>query len=165
MYVRGRSKVGIAKDTEINKSSTGCAALAAARIDHARTATATDRSSRRARQRAAARAARVRTARRRCRPPWPLPQRRNPKANRDGYRAGASTSLKLCQRVLTSSEGRSALQHVTELFDGGTVALMCFERSHDDCHRHQVVEELDVRQVDRQLRHCLGEIPRSSPDY
>ena len=67
----------------------------------------------------------------------------NPKANRDGYRAGASASLKVYQRVLTSSEGRSALQHVTELFDGGTVALMCFERSHDDCHRHQVVQELD----------------------
>jgi uncharacterized protein (DUF488 family) len=66
----------------------------------------------------------------------------NPKWNRDGYRAGESTSLALYRRVLRSSEGRSALRHVTELFDGGTVALLCFERNHDACHRHQVVEEL-----------------------
>ena len=66
----------------------------------------------------------------------------NPKANRDGYRARELESLALYQRVLTSSEGRLALQHVTELFDGGIVALLCFERNHDECHRHQVVEEL-----------------------
>nr|WP_300142132.1 DUF488 domain-containing protein [Propionicimonas sp.] len=66
----------------------------------------------------------------------------NPKWNRDGYRAGESTSLALYQRVLGSSEGRSALRHVTELFEGGTVALLCFERDHDHCHRHQVVKEL-----------------------
>ena len=66
----------------------------------------------------------------------------NPKDNRDGYRARDSASLALYQDVLKSSPGRSALRHVTELFDGGAVALLCFERNHNECHRHQVVEEL-----------------------
>lgn len=66
----------------------------------------------------------------------------NPKANRDGYRTGDARSLALYQRILASVSGRSALRHVTELFDGGTVALLCFERNHEECHRHQVVEEL-----------------------
>ncbi len=66
----------------------------------------------------------------------------NPKVNRDGYRSGESESLALYRRVLRSSEGRIALKHVTELFDGGVVALLCFERNHDECHRHQVVEAL-----------------------
>lgn len=66
----------------------------------------------------------------------------NPKSNREGYRAGESTSLALYERVLNSTGGRSALHHVMELFDGGTVALLCFERNHGECHRHQVVDEL-----------------------
>lgn len=66
----------------------------------------------------------------------------NPKANRDGYRAGESASLELYQRVLESSDAQSALHHVTELFDDGVVALLCFERDHGACHRHQVVDQL-----------------------
>lgn len=31
---------------------------------------------------------------------------------------------------------------MTELFDDGVVALLCFERDHDACHRHQVVNQL-----------------------
>ena len=78
----------------------------------------------------------------------------NPKWNRDGYRAGESTSLALYRRVLRSSEGRSALRHVTELFDGGTVALLCFERNHGECHRRQVVEELGEMCDDLQVTYA-----------
>lgn len=66
----------------------------------------------------------------------------NPKANRDGYRARDTASLALYQRVLKSTQGRSALRHLAELLDGGSVALLCFERNYNECHRHQVVEEL-----------------------
>lgn len=75
----------------------------------------------------------------------------NPKSNRDNYRAGEPTALALYQQVLLSGSGKSALRHVTELFDGGTVALLCFERDHDACHRHQVVEELGALCEDLQV--------------
>lgn len=66
----------------------------------------------------------------------------NPKDNRDGYRAGQATSFDRFQRVLSTTAGRDALRHVSELLDGGAVALLCFERDHAQCHRHQVAEEL-----------------------
>ena len=59
-----------------------------------------------------------------------------------GYRNADTTALNLHRSVLLSSGGRSALRHVTELLDGGAVALLCFERDHAECHRHQVVNEL-----------------------
>lgn len=75
----------------------------------------------------------------------------NPKANRPGYRAGEPTALDLYRSVLSSDDGQSALRHVTELLDGGAVALLCFERDHADCHRHQVVDELGARCRDLQV--------------
>lgn len=68
----------------------------------------------------------------------------NPKENRDAYRAGEPEALSTYQSVLASASGQRALRHVSELFEGGTVALLCFEREHGQCHRHQVVEELDA---------------------
>lgn len=78
----------------------------------------------------------------------------NPKANRPGYRAGEPTALDRYRSVLSSDDGQSALRHVTELLDGGAVALLCFERDHADCHRHQVVDELGVRCRDLQVTHA-----------
>lgn len=78
----------------------------------------------------------------------------NPKANRPGYRAGEPMALDLYRSVLSSDDGQSALQHVTELLDGGAVALLCFERDHADCHRHQVVDELGARCRDLQVTHA-----------
>lgn len=75
----------------------------------------------------------------------------NPKRNRDGYRAGDAAALELYRSVLTSAPGKSALHHVGELFDGGTVALLCFERDHDECHRRQVVRELGEIHGDLQV--------------
>lgn len=68
----------------------------------------------------------------------------NPKANRAGYRAGASESIDAYGEILSSAVGQTALRHVSELFDEGVVALLCFERNHEECHRHQVLEELDA---------------------
>ncbi len=68
----------------------------------------------------------------------------NPKANRAGYRAGASESIDAYGEILSSIVGRTALRHVSELFDEGVVALLCFERNHEECHRQQVLEELDA---------------------
>lgn len=78
----------------------------------------------------------------------------NPKANRPGYRAGQSAALDLYRSVLSSADGQSALRHVTELLDGGAVALLCFERDHRDCHRQQVVNELGARCQDLQVTYA-----------
>lgn len=72
----------------------------------------------------------------------------NPKDNRDSYRAGDRESLSFYQQVLKSAAGQSALRHVSELLDEGVVALLCFERNHDECHRHQVADELSELRSD-----------------
>jgi uncharacterized protein (DUF488 family) len=66
----------------------------------------------------------------------------NPKPNREGYRAGIEAAHRTYRDVLKSGPGRTALSHVSELLEGGAVALLCFERDHSACHRHQVVDEL-----------------------
>lgn len=66
----------------------------------------------------------------------------NPKDNRDGYRRGARDALHRFETVLESDAGTQALRHVSELLDGGVVALLCFERDHAQCHRHQVADAI-----------------------
>lgn len=66
----------------------------------------------------------------------------NPKDNRVGFRAGERTSLERFRQILQGSAAESALHHVSQLLDGGAVALLCFERDHADCHRGLVAEAL-----------------------
>lgn len=72
----------------------------------------------------------------------------NPKPNREGYRAGRQAALDVYRAVMASSPGKTALRHVSELLDGGVVALLCFEREHDTCHRRQVVDALSSLRAD-----------------
>lgn len=69
----------------------------------------------------------------------------NPKDNRDAYRVGSPTARARFRDVLGSNEATDALRHVSELLDDGAVALLCFERDHSQCHRHQVAEALLAR--------------------
>jgi len=66
----------------------------------------------------------------------------NPKDNRDGFRAGAPESHARYRDVLETAAATDALAHVTELLDGGVVALLCFEQDHAECHRDIVVRRL-----------------------
>jgi uncharacterized protein (DUF488 family) len=66
----------------------------------------------------------------------------NPKENRDPFRAGDPRSHRLYEDLLDEGAGAEALRHVGELLDGETVALLCFERDHRQCHRHLVAEAL-----------------------
>ena len=66
----------------------------------------------------------------------------NPKDNRDAYRRGIQASRDRFERLLATDKASYALQHVSELLDEGTVALLCFERDHSQCHRDQVVDAL-----------------------
>jgi uncharacterized protein (DUF488 family) len=69
----------------------------------------------------------------------------NPKDNRQGFRAGVAASRMRFWSLLQSESAGEALRHIGELLDGGTVALLCFERSHDSCHRGMVSEALAQR--------------------
>jgi hypothetical protein len=51
-------------------------------------------------------------------------------------------SRKHYQDILKRKHAAEAIRHVAELLDGETVALLCFERQHESCHRQLVVEEL-----------------------
>jgi uncharacterized protein (DUF488 family) len=59
----------------------------------------------------------------------------NPKDNRPGFRAGEPESYARYGEVLNSEAATYALAHVSELLDGGVVALLCFEHNHAECHR------------------------------
>ncbi|MDR1077323.1 MAG: DUF488 domain-containing protein [Propionibacteriaceae bacterium] len=66
----------------------------------------------------------------------------NPKDNRDGYRRADPGSLARYEAVLAGADATGALQHIAELLEEGTVALLCFESDPATCHRHQVLERL-----------------------
>jgi uncharacterized protein (DUF488 family) len=74
-----------------------------------------------------------------------LPALGNPPDNRSAFRAGDPLSRRYYRSLLQEEHATQALQHVAELMDGGIVALLCFERDHDSCHRHLVAEELRRR--------------------
>ncbi len=70
----------------------------------------------------------------------------NPRDNRDGFRSGKLASLaRFRTDVLSTDDAQRAISHVVELLDGGVVALLCFEREHEECHRHLVVEQVQRR--------------------
>lgn len=71
-----------------------------------------------------------------------LPALGNPKENREPFRAGDPHSYRLYEGLLDEDAGADALRYVDELLDGETVALLCFERDHRQCHRHLVAEAL-----------------------
>ena len=66
----------------------------------------------------------------------------NPKDNRAGFRAGTPESMERYREVLETAAAGDALAHVSELLDGGAVALLCFEQDHAECHRNVVVDRV-----------------------
>jgi uncharacterized protein (DUF488 family) len=71
-----------------------------------------------------------------------LPALGNPRDNRDPFRAGDPDSRHRFRNLMHTSEAEHALHHVAELLDDQAVALLCFERNHNECHRQVVVDEL-----------------------
>lgn len=63
----------------------------------------------------------------------------NPKDNRDAFRRGVEAARDRYRRHL--SNGASAVYDaVIELADTSTVALLCFERDHHQCHRSCITD-------------------------
>jgi uncharacterized protein (DUF488 family) len=69
-----------------------------------------------------------------------LPALGNPKDNREPFRLGDPASRQRFRTRLRDQDASQALDHIAELLDGGAVAVLCFERSHEICHRHLVTE-------------------------
>jgi uncharacterized protein (DUF488 family) len=66
----------------------------------------------------------------------------NPKENRAPFREGQPSSHRLFRSLLGAEDGAAAIQRVADLLDDEIVALLCFEREHNACHRHLVAEAL-----------------------
>ncbi len=77
----------------------------------------------------------------------------NPRENRAGYRAGDSASQHRYAEVLQEEAAGAALEHLEELVTGARVALLCFERDSESCHRQAIADELRRRRPDLRLEH------------
>jgi len=77
----------------------------------------------------------------------------NPKDNRVGFRAGHPESLARYRSVLDTAAASHALAHVCELLDDGSVALLCFEHDHSECHRHIVARRVLEARPDASVVH------------
>ena len=77
----------------------------------------------------------------------------NPKDNRAGFGAGKPESRARYRGVLETAAATDALAHVSELLDGGVVALLCFEQDHAECHRDIVVRQLIMARPDAAVVH------------
>ena len=63
----------------------------------------------------------------------------NPKDNREPFHSGDLTSgLRRFRAVLASDDAGLELGHLAELLGTERVAVLCFERDHDRCHRQVI---------------------------
>lgn len=69
-----------------------------------------------------------------------LPALGNPKDNREPFRSGDPASRDRFRALLHDQVALQAIDHIAELLDGGAVAVLCFEHSHEHCHRQLVAE-------------------------
>jgi uncharacterized protein (DUF488 family) len=73
-----------------------------------------------------------------------LPALGNPRANREPFWQGrVSDGCRFFEGLLGSPEPQSALETIAGLAADRTVAVLCFERDHDRCHRQVVTSRVD----------------------
>ena len=69
----------------------------------------------------------------------------NPRDNRDGYRSGDPAARRRYDEILSNGSS-SEVDRVIALACRESVALLCFERNADECHRAGVIDEINRRQ-------------------
>ena len=70
----------------------------------------------------------------------------NPKENRQPFWDGrVKDGCEAFNDLLDSDEPQAALQAIADLTATSTVAILCFERDHDRCHRQVVTERVADR--------------------
>ena len=79
-----------------------------------------------------------------------LPELGNPRENRDAFadRDGAdgAAARDRFSQILLEPAATAGLNRVVEFSEGGTVALLCFERDEAACHRELILEAVRDRQ-------------------
>lgn len=69
----------------------------------------------------------------------------DPKPGRDAARAGRYDKfIEIYERVLETSSARAAIQEIATSARTKNVCLLCYERSHRECHRALVADRLEV---------------------
>ena len=69
----------------------------------------------------------------------------NPKENRDAFRRGMESARQRYRRHLQNGAS-TAYERLVDLASTSRIALLCYERAHDQCHRSCI---LDTAQTDR----------------
>lgn len=69
----------------------------------------------------------------------------NPRENREGFRTGDVKRARSVFRRLLSNGAGEALEDILDLAEDRKVALLCYERDADRCHRQVIAEELQRR--------------------
>lgn len=70
----------------------------------------------------------------------------NPKENRQPFWDGrVEDGCEAFSQLLDSDEPQAALQAIADLTASSTVAILCFEREHDRCHRQVVTDRVSDR--------------------
>lgn len=66
----------------------------------------------------------------------------NPKENRAGFVAGERGARERYRQLLRTGAGRDGVEHIRALVAERRVALLCFEREFERCHRSLVADEV-----------------------
>lgn len=75
----------------------------------------------------------------------------NPPSNRKPFRTGdVPRGVAEFKRILETTSGHQALGEVAQLARTERIAVLCYERSHDECHRQVVIEAV--------ARDCLSPV-------
>ncbi|GAA1150469.1 DUF488 domain-containing protein [Kribbella jejuensis] len=71
----------------------------------------------------------------------------NPRTNRSPFHEGRiAEGCDEFRKLLAAPEAESALQQIVNASRHTKLAVLCFEKSHDHCHRQIVVDEVDSRE-------------------
>jgi uncharacterized protein (DUF488 family) len=71
----------------------------------------------------------------------------NPRTNRSPFHEGrVAEGCREFRRLLAAPEAESALQQIVDESRHTTVAVLCYEKDHDHCHRQVVVDEAGSRE-------------------
>ena len=71
----------------------------------------------------------------------------NPRENRSPFHEGrVAEGCEEFRKLLTAPEAESALQQIVNESRNTTLAVLCFEKSHEHCHRQVIVDETNNRE-------------------
>jgi uncharacterized protein (DUF488 family) len=71
----------------------------------------------------------------------------NPRTNRSSFDEGrVAEGCEEFRKLLAAPEAESALQQIVDASRNATVAVLCYEKSHEQCHRQVVVDEVAGRE-------------------